>query len=192
MLVNVNMSREVHDYFKDYDLDSVADRLLEMYDFTNLPATTGKRYSERKVNVSNEAFISLYKSLGPRNKKVSLARLFEFAYNMDVLALERFKEMKIGGVHDPVPACLERAYAALLSAQKYDKSTRLATITEALYAYKKYKEAEAKERIAYEMADLCPLGGDINDDCADCCYAGEYHYVDGECVRRCGGKGMKE
>ena len=32
--------------------------------------------------------------------------------------------------------------------------------------------------------ELCPLGGDITDDCADCPYAGDYHYVDGECVIR--------
>lgn len=30
----------------------------------------------------------------------------------------------------------------------------------------------------------CPLGGDITDDCADCVYSGDYHYVNGECVRR--------
>lgn len=31
---------------------------------------------------------------------------------------------------------------------------------------------------------LCPLGGDEHDDCADCAYAGDYHFVDGECVIR--------
>ena len=30
----------------------------------------------------------------------------------------------------------------------------------------------------------CPLGGDEADDCADCPYAGDYHFVNGECVRR--------
>ena len=30
----------------------------------------------------------------------------------------------------------------------------------------------------------CPLGGDISNDCADCVYSGEFHFVDGECVRR--------
>lgn len=30
----------------------------------------------------------------------------------------------------------------------------------------------------------CPLGGDETDDCADCPYAGDYHFVNGECVRR--------
>lgn len=30
----------------------------------------------------------------------------------------------------------------------------------------------------------CPLGGDETDDCADCPYSGDYHFVNGECVRR--------
>jgi hypothetical protein len=30
----------------------------------------------------------------------------------------------------------------------------------------------------------CPLGGDETNDCADCAYAGDYHFVNGECVRR--------
>lgn len=36
------------------------------------------------------------------------------------------------------------------------------------------------------MADheACPLGGDVTNDCEDCAYAGDYHYEDGECVRR--------
>lgn len=36
-----------------------------------------------------------------------------------------------------------------------------------------------------EMSGLeCPLGGDETNDCADCAYAGDYHFVNGECVRR--------
>ena len=30
----------------------------------------------------------------------------------------------------------------------------------------------------------CPLGGDIENDCADCAYSCDYHFVDGECVKR--------
>ena len=30
----------------------------------------------------------------------------------------------------------------------------------------------------------CPLGGDITNDCEGCAYSGDYHFVDGECVRR--------
>jgi hypothetical protein len=32
--------------------------------------------------------------------------------------------------------------------------------------------------------DECPLGGDISNDCTDCAYACDYHFVDGECIRR--------
>lgn len=31
---------------------------------------------------------------------------------------------------------------------------------------------------------LCPFGGDETNGCAVCVYAGDYHFVDGECVRR--------
>ena len=30
----------------------------------------------------------------------------------------------------------------------------------------------------------CPNGGDEADDCADCAYSPDYHFVDGECVKR--------
>ena len=30
----------------------------------------------------------------------------------------------------------------------------------------------------------CSLGGDETDDCADCAYSCDYHFVNGECVRR--------
>lgn len=42
----------------------------------------------------------------------------------------------------------------------------------------------AMNRIGEASADLCPLGGDIINDCADCFYAGEYNYRNGECISR--------
>ena len=30
----------------------------------------------------------------------------------------------------------------------------------------------------------CPLGGDETNDCADCIYSVDYHFVDGNCVKR--------
>lgn len=48
-------------------------------------------------------------------------------------------------------------------------------------------EAGEQEHIDMEqkMCGLeCPLGGDETNDCADCSYAGDYHFVDGECVER--------
>lgn len=32
--------------------------------------------------------------------------------------------------------------------------------------------------------ECCPLGGDISDDCADCAYSEDYHFVGGECKER--------
>lgn len=136
MIVNVNMSREVYDYFRGHDLSQVANTLLEMYDFTNLPQITGKREVERKVNVTNEAYLSLYEALGPRNKKLSLGRLFDFAYNMDVLTLSRFDTMRVTRIENPVHSLVDRAYRALLSAQKYDESDELKEITDLVYAYR--------------------------------------------------------
>ena len=48
-------------------------------------------------------------------------------------------------------------------------------------------EASEEDYIAMdqEMCNLrCPLGGDETNDCTDCFYAGDYHFVDGECIRR--------
>ena len=137
MIVNVNMSREVYDYFKGHDLSKVADALLEMYDFTNLPQRVGPREKEIKVNVSNEYYISLYNTLGPRSKKLSLGRLFEFAHNMDVLALSRFESMRAEDQTDnPTYSLVDRAYRALLAAQKHDKTPELKELTRLVYEYR--------------------------------------------------------
>ena len=43
----------------------------------------------------------------------------------------------------------------------------------------------AREMITAENSSFgCPLGGDETDDCADCAYSCDYHFVDGECIRR--------
>lgn len=136
MIVSVNMSRDVYEYYKDYNLDQVADKLLEMYDFTNLPAISMPREKECRINVSNEAYISLYETLGPRSKKVSLGRLFAFGYNVDVLSMPRFNEMRNVPSASPVPGLLDKAYRALLQACKYDNSAELKEITDLVYKYK--------------------------------------------------------
>jgi len=38
----------------------------------------------------------------------------------------------------------------------------------------------------FEEMNACPLDGDIENDCADCAYSGDYHYQDGDCVERDG------
>lgn len=35
-----------------------------------------------------------------------------------------------------------------------------------------------------EIELKCPLGGDPENNCTDCIYSGDYHFVDGECVKR--------
>ena len=141
MIVNANLSREVYEYYKGHDLSKVADTLLELYDFTNLPQCATKidpsQRKECRLNVSNEYYISLYNTFGPRSKKLSLGRLFEFGYNMDVLSLPRFESMRVEGQHDdPTASLIDKAYRALLLAQKYDGSEELKEITSLVYNYK--------------------------------------------------------
>lgn len=138
MIVNVNMSQQVYDYFKDYDLSDVANTLLEQYDFTNLPPTSGIRDIERKVNVTDPIYIQLYNIVGPRSKKISLGRLFEFAHNMDVLNRPNFRIQPTANTDNPVMSLINRAYRALLEAQKYSDDLNLKEMTDLLY---KYKEA---------------------------------------------------
>lgn len=145
MLVSVNLSKEVYEYFREYDLSQVVDKLLEMYDFTNLPPITGTRYKEVKVNITNTVYIETYNMLGARSKKVSLGRLFEFAYNMDVLALPRFQAMRDITLEDPTDGLLQRAYKALLDARKYDESSELKDITQLVRAYISYRKKLREE-----------------------------------------------
>ena len=35
-----------------------------------------------------------------------------------------------------------------------------------------------------EIKLQCTLGGDETNDCADCAYSGDFHFVNGECVKR--------
>lgn len=135
MIVNVNMSREVFEYYKGHNLSQIVDMLLEMYDFTNLPPTSGQRDVERKVNVSNETYISVYTTLGARSKKCSLGRLLEYGYTMDVLALPRFEQMRVETKDNPTYTLLDRAYKALLTAQKYCNDSTLRELTRLVYEY---------------------------------------------------------
>ena len=144
MLINANLSMEAYEYFRGHDMSEVANTLLEMYDFTNLPPIQGGRGKEVKLNITNEYYLSLYVSHGARSKKVSLGRLFEFAYNMDVLAMPRFEQMKVHAdeIKSPVYSLVDRAYRALNQAQKYDDSELLRTITKFVYEYKESVKCE--------------------------------------------------
>lgn len=55
-------------------------------------------------------------------------------------------------------------------------------------AYEKLRcpncDAIAEDGTIECIAEDCPLGGDISDDCADCAYSGDYHFENGNCVER--------
>lgn len=40
------------------------------------------------------------------------------------------------------------------------------------------------DAVGAESQCQCPLGGDEHNDCDGCAYSSDYHFVDGECVRR--------
>ena len=145
MVVNVNMSREVYEYFKDYDLSDVANCLLEQYDFTVMPPTSGQRDVERKVNITDPVYIRLYRAVGPRSKKVSLARLFEFAYHADVLSNPNFAVKPTKHQDDPTYNLINSAYHYLLRAKKYNDHEQIALVTKIVYELRemfKNKEEE--------------------------------------------------
>ena len=136
MIVSVNMSREVYDYFKNHNLSDVANTLLQQFDFTICPPTSGIRDVERKVNITDPVYIQLYNTVGPRSKKVSLGRLFEFAYNMDVLNMQKFKIEPTKGDDNIVATLIDKAYRALLEAQKYSKDEILKNLTDTIRNYR--------------------------------------------------------
>jgi hypothetical protein len=145
MIVAVNMSRDTYEYFKNYNLSKLADSLLEIYDITTLPPIVGERAVERQINISNENYIHLYKTLGPRSKMVSLGRLFSFAHQMDVLATGQFKIYEDIKEDDPIPPLLEKAYKALAAAKKHSDDPFLEDIVSILYNYKENYDNEQKE-----------------------------------------------
>lgn len=133
MIVSVNMSREVYDYFQGYDLSDVANCLLEQYDFTAMPPTSGIRDVERRLNITDPVYIRLYHTVGPRSKKVSLARLFEYAYHADVLANPSFAVKPTINTDDPTYGLVNSAYNYLLRAKKYSDNKSLENITNLVY-----------------------------------------------------------
>lgn len=140
--VCANVSGEVAEYYKGYDINRVANALLEIFEFDNLPPMSGKREVEYRVIINNEFYENMYKTYGPRSKKVSLGRLFEFGMNMDVLKSEQFKAFKDENYLPPDlgQIYLNRAYADLKKAQRYCQDERLKQIVEALRFYKFCRE----------------------------------------------------
>lgn len=126
MKISVTMSKEATEYFANIDLSTLINNLLDVYDYTNLPAVSRPRYTYRSVDITNETFLSLYNSLGAHNKKVSLSRLIEFAYDMDVLATSPSLATKEGSMQTITPA-IERV-------QQMQRAKRLQSLV-----YKAYR-----------------------------------------------------
>ena len=142
--VCANVSGEVAEYYKGYDINRVANALLEIFEFDNLPPMSGKREVEYRVIINNEFYENMYKTYGPRSKKVSLGRLFEFGMNMDVLKSEQFKAFKDENYIPPDlgRVYLNNAYAALKKAQRYYRDGELANIVEVLRLYRYNRRSE--------------------------------------------------
>lgn len=48
----------------------------------------------------------------------------------------------------------------------------------------KWLRQPAEEDDHAEELKPCPFSGDETNDCADCAYSGDFHFVKGECQRR--------
>lgn len=84
--VAVKLSYEVIDYFKDYNLSRLADLLLEQYDVTSLPSIHLDQMVQRNLTITNPYYIQLKQALPSTSPRISLSRLFEYAYTQDILA----------------------------------------------------------------------------------------------------------
>lgn len=95
MIINANLSKPVYEYYQGTDLSRVVDRLLDTIDITMLPVdiSAGVRYKEVKLNVTNVYYLTLYKTFGPRSKKVSLSRLLTYGMSIDILQVDDFKSI---------------------------------------------------------------------------------------------------
>lgn len=96
--VNFGMSKDVYDYYSEYirtkdEWNKVANKLLSTYDISALPSTREEKYTQRKVDITDENFISMYYQYGPKAKCCSLARLFAFGKDCDIFSMEEFKSL---------------------------------------------------------------------------------------------------
>lgn len=88
MVINVMISEEVYTYFAPYDLSKITDLLIDMYEIETLPQIATPTTKQVRLDITNPLYILLYNTFGPRSKKVSIGRLLDFAYNLDILSLK--------------------------------------------------------------------------------------------------------
>ena len=134
--VCANVSREVADYYRGCEINDVVNTLLETFEFDKLPQMRGEREVELRLTVNNEFYESMYKTYGPRSKKVSLGRLLEFGKDMDVLNSDAFKIYK-ADIAEPDFGLfyLNKAVRNLKKAAEFDKSDFIVSLYEGLRAY---------------------------------------------------------
>lgn len=95
MRVAANMSKDVAEYYEGYNLDEIVNEMLCRYDITTLPSTSMRRGGqrvERVIDVTNEDFIVMKEHMPSRTKLLSLGRLLEYGYNIDILTNDDFMQ----------------------------------------------------------------------------------------------------
>ena len=143
MIIRVNMSEEVADYYAGYNLDYIVDVLLKEVDFMNLPKYSGKREVIRDVDVQNDLYKTLYNTLGPRSNKVSLSRLLEYGYNIDVISQYNIPiddGYEARSEKDKCISLLHKAYINLLDASKIDNN--ISSMKDIVYQYMLFLKGE--------------------------------------------------
>ena len=80
-------------------------------------------------------------------------------------------EEKLNDLYDIYEDCQEWKYEKMLTGNTYDEVEDFV------------KHSSSVDEI-FDNQHKCLFGGDETNDCADCAYSGDYHFVNGECVRR--------
>lgn len=90
--IRIAMNDEVYNYFKDINLSSIVDDMLETYNITEIPELSHTvRTHYRDVIVTNPEYLRMRSILGVRDPQVNLSRLFECAYAQDYLNEANYK-----------------------------------------------------------------------------------------------------
>lgn len=90
--IRIAMNDAVYNYFKDINLSSIVDDMLETYNITEIPELSHTvRTHYRDVIVTNPEYLRMRSILGVRDPQVNLSRLFEWAYAQDYLNEANYK-----------------------------------------------------------------------------------------------------
>ena len=81
--------------------------------------------------------------------------------------------------YEPTDTQLDTLYEIYEDCQEWDNDKMLTG-----NSYDEVEDFVKHSSVVDEVLSDCPLGGDIENDCADCIYSCDYHFVNGECVKR--------